>query len=258
MILITYTFINLFLNSFIMIIIHEIFKIDNVIENVLKLESSFNQLFEKQKKKVLITFSKSVSFLMLLVIPVFQILITLFAYGIIVENRIYWLFSFFLSYDLIEIYIRNKSLELKSIFYSSNCFVILSLKGVIFENVKQFIFYNKQNIKTKEFIVTIFIIVILSNLDISTLNVTHCLTIFYITEILVFYEKFLIAFELTFKTRYRLNNNRISILKKFNHMVWIVNYILQFLLIAKIIIRNEANVITYLYIYTIPILWYNT
>ena len=98
----------------------------------------------------------------------------------------------------IEIYIRNKSLELKSIFYSSNCFVILSLKGVIFENVKQFIFYNKQNIKTKEFIVTIFIIVILSNLDISTLNVTHCLTIFYITEILVFYEKFLIAFELTF------------------------------------------------------------
>ena len=247
----------LILNSFIVITLNEVLIVDGIVASLFGMHSTYNCLFENQKKKVLITFSKTMSFTLFLVIPLIQITLTLFAYGVVIVSKIYWMYAIMLGFDFIEIYLRNPDLELKSVLSGTDTIVIETKQTLLRSNFKRFIFFMKHALKTKEFIINLIITIILSYLDISTLNVVHCITIFYTCELLVFYEKFLIAFELTFGSNYKLNDRRIGILKKFNEMIWMLNYVLQAALLGKIIVRGEADIFTYVYIYTVPIIWYN-
>ena len=251
-------FLSIFLNSFVIIVINEILLVDGIVASTVGLYSTYNQLYTKQKKKTLITFSKTVSFLLFVSIPLIQIVLTLITYGVVVVSKVYWLYSIMLGYDFIEIFIRNKDLELKSLFSNKNPMIIQSNLVILKSNFRSFVHFSKQILRTKEFHINLLITIILSYLDISSLNVVHCITIFYIAELLVFYEKVLIAVELTFGSTFQLNEKRIGYLKKFNEFVWVLNVLMQTALLAKIIIKSEADVFTYLYIYSIPIIWYNS
>lgn len=256
--LLIYLSINLIFNSIIVIVINELLLVDGIVAMIFAIHSSYNNLYESQKKQVLITFSKTVTFVLLLLIPLIQIVLTLFSFGVVIVWKVYWLYSIMLSYDFIEIYLRNKNIQIQSLLSEKDQMVIKPKYVLIKQNARLFLLHLKDTLRTKEFIINTIITIIVSFLDISKLNVVHCITIFYITELFVFYEKVLIATEMTFGSVLQLNARNVGYLKRFNDLIWGLNYVLQGSLILKIIIRGEANFLTYLYIYSIPIIIYNS